>query len=1225
MILLGKTNLKGVSFLFSIINIYIICFIIVQVFYNPYNFICFGNNENINNIYYYFYIIDHIKNRDFILEEKLEQHFSSCGNCDLCSKLKKYLSSKFDYRKLFKILYKKKSEFSKLMNEIIHSLLANGKESLKNNSYYLINIIICHYIYKKREEYILNSNMKILYEIINEENNNIQESHLFSTNQIFLINEFFNKSKNILCEIEEIISINDCKSKITKILKLFYDLFDLKDKKYKSKLFYNKNEGIIDFCSHISICKMIYEEIFNVTISNGGLPLKDNPIFLDELSKKSKFELNEIIIQLDILTFENKIIYIIGELSKYKNNALCQLFPNTFRAKQLYLIKDKIMNQQFFKIAKEENKLKDFFKSNNNNETNQQFIDFHFVIYDKIDNEKKFRLINLRLSLIYPLNVTKRILLYGVYSIHKDIIITLDKSTEEKKEEYVLNYDNKEEQDELRNHILIKSKKNEKYYNNKKLTFVDKYLINPNIYNIYKINQVENQKKNEELIIQNERKNLYDGKSKNRIEIYGDSEGTNYNFLIQSTASTSTFAQMNNDRQGFKKRNKGGKKDNKKKKTFEYYQIGIILLLILILFGQIFCHLEIINFNNNLGYQNMALATLKNYYGVYNTLITSILSLSCLTKESKGDECSSIFEIFENFYVKETGKTFLNVTELISNLNKFNSIEINIVKHQLLDILTNSDDENLHNLLNSKIIYSSISQQISTNNSKINLEISNSSFLEVLDYMTTGCLVMTSNNEYIKENVYIINKINTNDLSISPFNHIKINEKLSQYQIYFYSTILNYQEFLKSLDMITLSLVIKTGKLGSFNVRLVFIFLSLNLVFYLLLQFVLFLYIQQYFKLIADLLESIQNKLNLNNDNISVKELFMQKIQKLKIIISLYKQNTYQAIVDLNFIYDNYKKFVEEKNKEFAKYLKKEKYIKESISINPSSYKLKKTMIKYIVNFPVNKRLIFSLLVILIYFFVLIVSLSQLWSKYYFVYNRVNALIKSHGNLSTDLYKLINYYNLMIYQNITIEDINKLERYNISNGVDIFSNMYIDIEDIYTSKKYGYGELIYIDGSQKIGTFFNNEFIGWNTYIDSEGVLYVGYFREDKLTGKGLKYILDKDCIYKGDFINFKRHGNGKYYSNSSKYEGQFICDKKHGHGKIELKTGDVYIGEFKNNTISGFGQYIWKNGKHEYKGNFQNGKFHGEGFYKWEDNQYFKGNYNNGIKEGKGEIGYNL
>ena len=65
--------------------------------------------------------------------------------------------------------------------------------------------------------------------------------------------------------------------------------------------------------------------------------------------------------------------------------------------------------------------------------------------------------------------------------------------------------------------------------------------------------------------------------------------------------------------------------------------------------------------------------------------------------------------------------------------------------------------------------------------------------------------------------------------------------------------------------------------------------------------------------------------MELKNEQISVREMFLQKIEKLRIIISLYKQDIYQAIVDLNFIYDNYKKFIDEKNKEMAKYLKKEK------------------------------------------------------------------------------------------------------------------------------------------------------------------------------------------------------------------------------------------------------------------------------------------------------------
>jgi hypothetical protein len=72
--------------------------------------------------------------------------------------------------------------------------------------------------------------------------------------------------------------------------------------------------------------------------------------------------------------------------------------------------------------------------------------------------------------------------------------------------------------------------------------------------------------------------------------------------------------------------------------------------------------------------------------------------------------------------------------------------------------------------------------------------------------------------------------------------------------------------------------------------------------------------------------------MNLKNNNISVRDMFVQKIIKLKTLILLYKQDLHPAIVDLNFIYDNYKKFIEEKNKENEKYLKKEKY---SADINP--------------------------------------------------------------------------------------------------------------------------------------------------------------------------------------------------------------------------------------------------------------------------------------------------
>ena len=104
----------------------------------------------------------------------------------------------------------------------------------------------------------------------------------------------------------------------------------------------------INFFRYISICSMIYEEIFNTSFLNSGVTYKENQSFLDDLSNKNNSKINQIILQINLLNFENKIIYIIGEFIKYKNKALCQLFPVLFRHKQLLVIKNKLTNSNSF-------------------------------------------------------------------------------------------------------------------------------------------------------------------------------------------------------------------------------------------------------------------------------------------------------------------------------------------------------------------------------------------------------------------------------------------------------------------------------------------------------------------------------------------------------------------------------------------------------------------------------------------------------------------------------------------------------------------------------------------------------------------------------------------------------------------------------------------------------------------------------------------------------------
>ena len=337
----GNKNFMDNPFLTLSINIFLIIFILVQIFYDPYIYTYFNTDECKENLYFYFYIIDYIKNDNFIIEEKIEEHMNECQKCNLCKNIKNFLRKKTCYKKIYKMLYKESGILEYTMNELIQTLLINGKESIKNNSFFLINLMYSYYNNINKKNYVLSINLKLLFEIINHENKNILENHLLSSEQILLINEFLDKADNILDKMKIILNESAYKEKTKHYFSLYNILFELKSKKFKNKLYYNKNEGIINFFKYISICSMLYEEIFNTSLSNGGISLKENQIFLDDISNKSNTRLNQLIIQLDLLSFENEIIYIIGDLAKYKGKALCKLFPNIFKTQQLLIMKKK--------------------------------------------------------------------------------------------------------------------------------------------------------------------------------------------------------------------------------------------------------------------------------------------------------------------------------------------------------------------------------------------------------------------------------------------------------------------------------------------------------------------------------------------------------------------------------------------------------------------------------------------------------------------------------------------------------------------------------------------------------------------------------------------------------------------------------------------------------------------------------------------------------------------
>jgi hypothetical protein len=61
-----------------------------------------------------------------------------------------------------------------------------------------------------------------------------------------------------------------------------------------------------------------------------------------------------------------------------------------------------------------------------------------------------------------------------------------------------------------------------------------------------------------------------------------------------------------------------------------------------------------------------------------------------------------------------------------------------------------------------------------------------------------------------------------------------------------------------------------------------------------------------------------------------------------------------------------------------------------------------------------------------------------------------------------------------------------------------------------------------------------------------------------------------------GELKNGKRDGFGVcYYTNGDKYMGYWIDDMKSGLGKLTMKNGKTFSGEFSDNSIDGFVEYI--------------------------------------------------
>ncbi len=141
------------------------------------------------------------------------------------------------------------------------------------------------------------------------------------------------------------------------------------------------------------------------------------------------------------------------------------------------------------------------------------------------------------------------------------------------------------------------------------------------------------------------------------------------------------------------------------------------------------------------------------------------------------------------------------------------------------------------------------------------------------------------------------------------------------------------------------------------------------------------------------------------------------------------------------------------------------------------------------------------------------------------------------------------------------------------------------------------GDLEFVDGYY-IGDTKDGLMHGHGTrYWDENDKKWEGEWVEGKACGHIVVSFGDF-IAYDGQMENGLPNGQGVYtdINSGQRYEGNFVDFKREGEGTLYTENGDkIYEGEWKNNKYHGYGMYFMR-GQCRYDGWWENGRRNGEG-----------------------------
>ena len=1081
---IGQGELISISFLIIIIGSLIIILVFIILLYDPKDYIKIKTETPMDNLFYYFYIVSDKNELTFLLETKINQHYEKCNVCNLCNKYKKYLNSLYYFNNngkenlnnfekekqvnnitaLFQILYENKNNYFELINEIVLNYKYNRKKFFINSSYYYINLSFFFFSEFKVENITLSLNLKLLLDIINQNNKFIDNEEL-QINQIIFCNKFISLSNNIINQLKDILTVEYINAK--KYIDLSVLLKEMYSPNNKDVLYNYKQDNSSNLKNIIMICSIIFEEIFNTTINSSQLPIRENYQALDDIFFNN-IHINDKVITLAInLTNNNcKIIRAGKSLFQYKDNNLFDLFPLILKDYQVKLFLSKI----FRSFNRDNKKYKTHSNENNNDirrvysvkrrdtkryvksqeiktKIKKEFIEIKVIICENFSQKLFSKLLILKLAPLFNCDLNNYYILFdGTFYLYKNSILTLqnDESKNYRTPKII-----SVSKLELEKPPEIYSMKFEKYIiwlekNGFLLSKIFETNFSNKVYSVYAISPKDNKE-----IKKKSRASFYQRES---IGYFNISEMKNNfgfrnelkKYLFEENSVATSHKKSNNYVVGSSSLLKNKKRENMYRYT-SLYKIKNILMIstpfILLTFTLEVFHLNQLkeeNINND-----YSIVKFDEIYKLYFQLFSSSLNVACLKMNNYCKSiASNVIRDYEQFNI-------FNFSYFLSVQNKLLAHDLLLKKSNLINIHKNLGNIKYKEIFDTKVNYKRISKTIINGDLSLSLANITIPFSEAMLISINSFQIIVNNTK--NEPVYILNKTD------EPFYYLFQDEvkNFSDYQKEISEMILNYKiykdQFININQKFIDTLAIQSQKIELY----IYLYFHLTLLICIYILSLLYIYLLNFEKIIIKILNYVNMIRNIKEEKFNFSELFLKKIENIEIILKIYSDAPFNAIQNLNTLYNEYQKYAtyltenHKNNKSNKKYKKiiEEENDKDELDIVPINQRIfnKQDIRKlYIMYYYFLFFIIISCCVFIIYFIIL-----YTWINYSDVKTNLYSLISKNLELEISLYKAINLYDLIIFNNFTIEELSKdifySQEKNIFNRETLLNSFYDDL------------------------------------------------------------------------------------------------------------------------------------------------------------------------------------